>query len=264
VIVLALLASGCGGSKHATTTVTTPKRAHASSSGGVDLVESTSRGVAGVPASALPGITVLGTGEQSARPDQAVVALSIGPGDSFSPGSGGFSPVEQSEVEPIVAALKKAGADEIAVDRFGQGPYGAQGAAQFTFTVHHVDGVESAISAAQKATRAHTDYNVQSANVVFGLSKCADVEQKAWQTALADAQTRAQRLADLSGVKLGDVLAISEAPFAASPYASATTGCQALLHPTPVNLVLTPSVENDEQKVTIGVTLQVTYAIASK
>ena len=56
------------------------------------------------------------------------------------------------------------------------------------------------------ATRKHTNYNLQAANLVFSLSNCPSLERKAWQAALTDAATRAQALARLSGVRLGKIL----------------------------------------------------------
>jgi uncharacterized protein YggE len=93
---------------------------------------------------------------------------------------------------------------------FSQGLYGGQGAAQISFTLAHPDDVDKVLAAAQEAVRKQTNYDLQAANVVFSLSDCPSVELKAWKAALADAAVRAQRLADLSGVKLGQILAVSE------------------------------------------------------
>jgi uncharacterized protein YggE len=262
-----LLAAGCGGSKH-TSSATPTQQATAklgTSSGYVILrAASGQQEVAGVPAAALPGLTVLGTAEQSAKPDRALVGLTIGAGSDFGSSGPSFELVERSEIDPVIAALKKAGAEQIAVDRFGQGIYGPQGAAQISFSSTHPDEVDKVIAAAQDAARKHTNYNLQAANVVFSLSNCPALEQKAWQAALADAATRARRLASLSGVKLGNILAVSEATISSSPYAPAATGCQALRLPTAANVVFPSTVENTEQKVTVAVTLQVTYAVAAK
>ncbi len=260
-----LLAAGCGGSKHASSTTSTQQAPTRSS--GIDRVGVSSAevrgGIAGVPAAALPGITVLGTGEQSAKPDRAVVGLTVG-GSEIGPGGQSFALVEQSEIQPVVAALDDAGAEQIAVDRFAQGVYGNESAAQINFALKHPDEVDQSIAAARTALRKHTDYDLQAASVVFGFSDCASVEQEAWRAALADAADRAQQLADLSGAKLGRILAVSEAANSSSPYAPAASGCQTLRLPPAANVFFPAAAENTEQKVTVAVTLQVTYAVASQ
>lgn len=260
-----LLAAGCGGSKHANDATSTQTTATLKSGGGQVLVESAEvrPGIAGVPASALPGITVLGTAEQSAKPDQALVSLTIGSSPFGSDGPA-LELVEPNELDPVVSALKKAGAEQIAVDRFGQGLYGTQGVAQISFTAKHPDEVDKVITAAQDAARRRTNYNLQAANVVFALSDCPALEQKAWQAALADAAVRARRLADLSDVRLGSILAVSEAATSSSPYTPAATGCKALRSPTGFNALLPSVAENTEEQVTVAVSLQVTYAVADK
>jgi len=263
---LLLVAAGCGGSKHKSSATSTRQTPTALTGSGQVILRSASaqQGLAGDPAAALPGIPVLGTAQQSAKPDRALVGLTIGPGSDFGSSGPTFELVEQSEIDPVVSALKKAGAEQIAVDRFGQGIYGPQGAAQISFASTHPDELDKVIAAAQDAARKHTNYNLQAANVVFSLSNCPALEQKAWRAALADAAARAQRLASLTGVKLGNILAVSEAAISASPYAPATTGCQALRLPPAANVVFPSTVENTEQKVTIAVTLQVTYAVAAE
>ncbi len=213
VAAVACLVTGCGGSK--TSSSTERRSAPAAAGGAAQVVVSYGSdrvGLAGVPAAALPGITVLGTAEQTAKPDGALVRLTVGSGSDFGPGGPTFALVEQSEIDPVVHAVEKAGAEHVTVDRFGQSLYGpSQNAAQISLASHSPSEVETVIAAAQEAVRKHTDYNLQSANVVFTLSNCAAVEQKAWKAAIADARTRAERLAALSGAHLGEVLAVSEA-----------------------------------------------------
>ena len=258
--VAALLVAGCGGRKSAAVATTTAVvRAGGGSSQGIDVISTSRAGIAGVPAAALPGITVVGTGEQSASPDHAVVQLVIGSGD-FGPSGPALQLIEPAELDPIVKALRGAGASDIEPDRFGQGPFGNEAAATITLTVDHADGVDAAIEAAQAAVRAHTSYGLQASNVVFGLKNCPDVEQQAWHAALADAKQRAQRLADQTGVQLGDLLAVSEVTAAPTPYSSASTGCQSLERP-PAYGTLLSGAENTEERVTIEAALQVTYAI---
>jgi len=261
---MVVLAAGCGGSKQASNERSARQTSTKSTANGGVLVESAEvrPGVAGVPAAALPGITVVGTAERSAKPDRALIGLTIGGSNLISSGQT-FDLVEQSAIDPVVAAVSKAGAGQISVDRFSQGAYGGQSAAQIDATLTHPEEVDKVLAAAQEAARKHTDYNLQSVNVVFALSNCPTVEQTAWKAALADAAARAQKLADLTGVKLGNILAVSEAPFSASPYAP-PTGCQAMRPPSGADILFPSAAENTQDKVTVTVTLQVTYAVTSK
>jgi len=265
---LLLVGVGCSGSKRTATkaagTQTVEKRVN--SGGGTSVIlesRSVSAGLAGVPAAALPGITVLGHAERSATPDRALVALTIGSGQGFGSNGPTLELVTRKELAPIVDALSKAGADQIAVDRFGQGPYGPSSAAQINFTLTHPSQVDTVLAAAQQATRKHTDYNIQAAAVLFTFSNCEAIEREAWQAALANAATRAQGLATLSHLKLGRILAVSEATSSTSPYLAVGNGCEALRHPQ-ANIVVPNQPENTDTSATVTVTLQVTYAVASR
>jgi len=152
VAAVACLVTGCGGSK--TSSSTERRSAPAAAGGAAQVVVSYGSdrvGLAGVPAAALPGITVLGTAEQTAKPDGALVRLTVGSGSDFGPGGPTFALVEQSEIDPVVHAVEKAGAEHVTVDRFGQSLYGpSQNAAQISLASHSPSEVETVIAAAQE------------------------------------------------------------------------------------------------------------------
>ncbi len=88
--------------------------------------------------SSLPGVTVIGYGDAAAKPDEAIVRLTIGQGEF------GFSSsddprlqlIDQNELKPVTEALKKQGVDDktIEVNTLVSSPYGlGQGSAQITF-----------------------------------------------------------------------------------------------------------------------------------
>jgi hypothetical protein len=261
-LVVALVVGGCGGAKEEVAQTTTQR-----GSGGQVFVATGSAvgqsqsGLAGVPAAALPGITVLGSGETSARPDGALIGLTIGSRSGFGPGGPTFQLVDQDELDPVVAALRRAGADNVAVDRFGGRSYSPYGqSAMVTLEAARPDDVDKLLAAAREAlVGTDSEYSLQSATVIFTLENCSQLEERASKDALADAGRRAKQTAALAGVELGAVLAISEATFA-SPSGPGSTGCESLRLRGP-NLITTRTVENSAEKVTIAVTLQVTYAL---
>jgi len=85
------------------------------------------------------------------------------------------------------------------------------------------------------------------------------MEEQAWSAAIEDARRRAERLADLAGLELGDIISISEAASAASIYGG-PTGCAALEELPSFDF--TSSVGNNSaSEVEIDVSLQVTFAL---
>src|SRR5215213_4430891 len=88
---VALAVTACGGSDEDAAPTTTEAETSATNLGVSSAILSTSSsGLAGVPASALPGVTVLGSGEESAPADGALIALSVG---SSEPSIGRSGPV---------------------------------------------------------------------------------------------------------------------------------------------------------------------------
>ncbi|HEX4518472.1 MAG TPA: SIMPL domain-containing protein [Gaiellaceae bacterium] len=212
---------------------------------------------------------MLGTGESSDTPDQVTVRFTIG---SLAGELTELGPAVESDdtadIDRVVAALKNAGAEEISIDPFAQGPYSpiSGPTTQVTFTSTDPAGVAKLLATARTALKEKKKkplgYELQGTAVVFGLSNCAAVEEQAWSAAFTDAHARAAKLASLAGVELGPVLAVSEATFTPSVYAPGTTGCQSLV-PRSSSVLTSQAVENTARAVQIGVTLQVTYAIAS-
>jgi hypothetical protein len=249
-----LVAAGCGGSKKSVDVVT----GAGAGSGGV---------VRGVPTPDAAGITVVGRAEAKARPDGARVALAIGSGEGFGSSGQGFELVDEKELEPVVAALVKAGAprDDIVVDAFASGPYERAGA-QVEFKWPRADGVRKPIEAAQVAARKQTDYSLQNANIQFTIHDCAPVEEKAFAAALRDARGRAERLAKLAGLKLGDVRALAEVTGSSSPYDFASpSGCAAFenVNFSSSALIATFGTPNGRpDQVSVSVALQVTFDVA--
>jgi uncharacterized protein YggE len=180
---------------------------------GISVISSESRATAG-PVARLPGITVLGVSEVEVKPDVAVVRLAVGSGSGFSDGDS-VQLVDEKELDPVVDALVAAGVDEdeVYVNSFSGGSYGpGDSAALITFEWSRPTEVKSALSVAQDAVRKKTDLNLESVSVSFVRESCDGPDAEGTEAALADARERAEKVATLSGVKLGDLIAVSEAP----------------------------------------------------
>jgi uncharacterized protein YggE len=226
--------------------------------------------IQGVPSAlasgTLPGVTAVGTGEATAKPDGAMVRFTIGSDAAFyGTGAPTFDFVKEEDLQPVVEALQDEGVskDDISVGTFAQGMYDpySGGAAQITFLWPRPAEMETVLEAAQEAIRRETDYSLQGLEVMFTLSKskCEPAEEKAEKAALEDARQQAERLAGMADLSLGDVIAISEAP-SLIDYYGGVSGCDALggfqtYDYIPVTGAGSPS------EVTVSVSLQITFAI---
>jgi uncharacterized protein YggE len=264
-IVVALVVA-CGDSEE------TPDSRSDTSDGGIDFAlasEGTTLGTFGVTtvegtAGTLPGITVVGSGEVKAEPDRVRVRLTVGSGDEyFGPGGPTLEIVKKEELEPVVNVLKDEGVSEedISVTTFALGIYDpyAVGAAQVTFVWPRPADLESMLEMVQETVRRETDYSLQNMEVLFSLSDCEPVEEEAVEAAFEDARRRAERLASLADISIGDIVAVSEAPGLLGLYAG-PTGCDAL-EEFPSLDYYSAAGSGSPSEVTISVTLQVTFAI---
>jgi uncharacterized protein YggE len=122
--------------------------------------------------------------------------------------------------------------------------------------------VDKAIEAAQDVLRAKTRFSLQNAEVLFTMRACAPLEGQAWRAALGDARRRAERLARLTGAKVGPVIAVSESggPSLAS-FGSSGQGCHAL-RSLPSSLYEPALNDGTPDAVKVRVSLQVTFALA--
>jgi hypothetical protein len=165
-------------------------------------------------------ITVVGRGEVTARPDVAVTNLGV---EVTAPTVGAAMDDAEGRMKAILAAVKAAGvADkDIQTSNFSisferqpsdiqprEGEKGTAGVYRVSnmvqVTIRDLDQVGDVIDAAVGA----------GANNVWGVSFSLEdtdaLEAQAREKAVADAQARAESLAALNGVKVGEVIAISE------------------------------------------------------
>jgi uncharacterized protein len=173
-------------------------------------------------------ITVNGFGEASGTPDVAYITLGI---DTVNTDVGQAVEQANTQMDAIIAALGEAGVvpEDIQTAYFNvysdffdannqpttDRVYHVQNSV--TVTVRDTSQVSGVINAALEA-------GANSVNgLSFGIADTSSLEQEARQAAVDDARQRAQQLADIFGVTLGDAIIITEVPagyFPGMPYAS--------------------------------------------
>ncbi len=160
-------------------------------------------------------ITVLGVGEALGSPDQAQVNLGI---ETFDETVDVATSENETIIKALLSALQEEGiaAEDIqtsnyslwAEQRYGDnGPEGIAGyrvSNQVNVKIRDIERVGDILSTAIDA----------GANIIYGVNFSVNdrdaLEEEARQAAVANAQERAESLAMLSGVTLGDVQSISE------------------------------------------------------
>lgn len=207
------------------------------------------------------GITVVGRGEAFGAPDRAEVNVGI---ETFAETVEEASAQNQTTVESIMAALEAEGiaredvqtsnyslwAEQIYGDRGPEGIAGYRVNNQVRVTIRDIELVGDVIAAVTGA----------GANNIHGVSfRVADpaaLEAEARAEAIANARERAESLAELSGVELGDVVVVSEvigqSPI--MPYGERGMGGGAM-----VEEAAAPGISPGQ--LSVGVEVQVTFAI---
>lgn len=165
--------------------------------------------------SAAGGITVVGKGEAFGRPDTAEIQIGA---ETFAETVAEATSQNETLIQSIMTALAAQGVEEkdIRTSNYSvwaeqiYGERGPEGIAGYrvnnlvTVVIRDVDAVSGVISAVTEA----------GANNIHGISfRVADpaaLEDEARAAAIANARARAESLAALSGVTLGEVVTISE------------------------------------------------------
>jgi uncharacterized protein YggE len=168
-------------------------------------------------ASTLPRtVTVVGEGTVKIKPDVAQANIGV---EVIRPTVKAASSGAKESMDAVLQALKEQGVDEKDIQTSGfsvwtERPYGPEGPSsdellyhvsnQVAVTIRDLETVGTVLDAAIEAG-ANNIYGV-----TFSLADPSQVESAAREKAVADAQTKAQELAALNDVKLGDVVSVSE------------------------------------------------------
>jgi len=165
-------------------------------------------------------ITVAGTGIVNATPD--TVKITVGVSDQESTVAAAQSKVD-SGVAAITAKLKEAGISDKdyrtvqytidpVMDYSNNGVKGASGGSLTGFNVTNI--IEITLHDTSKAAPLIDSLVGAGANTVYGVnfsvSNPSTFEQQAYDQAMQDANSRAQKLAGLSNLTLGKIVSISE------------------------------------------------------
>ena len=161
------------------------------------------------------GVTVVGQGTSYGQPDQATVIVGV---DTFAPTVEEATTQNQATLDSVMAALEAAGiaaediqttnyslyAEQIYGDNGPEGIAGYRVSNQVNVKIRDISAVGDVLAAVTEAG-ANAIYGVN-----FTVADPAALEAEARAAAMEDAAKRAQSLAELGGVTLGDIVVISE------------------------------------------------------
>ncbi len=160
-------------------------------------------------------ITVIGRGEALGEPDKAQVQIGV---ETFAAEAGKATSENEATLQAILATLDEQGiaAENIQTSNYSlwaeqlygdNGPEGIAGyrvSNQVAVTIWDIDKVDDILAAVTEAG-ANSIYGVN-----FSVADPATLEAEAREKAINDARQRASSLAELSGIQLGEIRAISE------------------------------------------------------
>jgi uncharacterized protein YggE len=161
------------------------------------------------------GVTVVGQGTSFGQPDQATVVVGV---DTFAPTVAEATAQNQATLDNVMAALEAAGiatediqttnyslyAEQIYGDKGPEGIAGYRVSNQVNVKIRDISAVGDVLAAVTEAG-ANAIYGVN-----FTVADPAALEAEARAKAMEDARKRAESLAELGGVSLGDIVLISE------------------------------------------------------
>lgn len=161
------------------------------------------------------GVTVIGQGTSYGQPDQATVIVGV---DTFAPTVEEATTQNQATLDSVMAALEAAGiatediqttnyslyAEQIYGEKGPEGIAGYRVSNQVNVKIRDISLVGDVLAAVTEAG-ANAIYGVN-----FTVADPAALEAEARAKAMEDARKRAESLAELGGVSLGDIVLISE------------------------------------------------------
>lgn len=205
------------------------------------------------------GITVIGRGEAFGEPDEARVQIGA---ETFAESVAEATSGNEENVQAIMAALQEIGiaAEDIQTSNYSlwaeqvygdKGPEGIAGyrvSNQVNVRIRDIEKVGQVISAATEAGA----NNIH--GVSFTVAEPGDLEIEARQAAISNARQKAQSLAEMSGVELGEIVSLSEVIGQPTPVLERLASGGAGAADAAV-----PSISPGEQSYTVQI--QVTFAI---
>ena len=173
-------------------------------------------------------VTVVGSGQVNAAPDEALLSLGV---SATRPTAKGALNAAAAEMTQLTAALRSQGVApqdmQTSSVSLGQNPPNFptpitySGSSSVTVTIHHLTNVGSIEVAAVAAV----GNDIQLNDVSLTLSDDSSQLRVARIAAMADARSRASQWAAQTGRKLGPVLAVSEIVDSQSSGSACNSGC---------------------------------------
>ena len=219
-----------------------------------------------------PSVAVLGTGEATAPAESATLQLLLRAVDPFAAQAAGAEApplppgqppaLTEEQVQPVADAIIAAGVDAAAVEVIiSQGPGGpfGPGAAQVLVELDQADlDLMPDLATAGSDAAGQNGLYVESVGAGYEVADCDVLVREARQAAADDARSRAQGLAEVLGLRLGDIVLASESPY----YGEAGPGCAPpALGPAGKGTYFPPFDPSVEPEVAIYAQLNLAYAI---
>ena len=224
-----------------------------------------------------PSVAVLGTGEASAPAESGTLQLILRAVDPFAaqaagsegqaspPSPPGQPPaLTEEQVQPVADAIVAAGVAEGVVEVIiSQGPGGpfGPGAAQVLVELDRadLDLAQNLVTAGSEAA-GQTGLFVESVGAGYEVADCDRLVREARRAAAEDARSRAQGVAEVLGLRLGDVVLASETPYYGG---EAGSGCTPpTFGPAGKGTYFPPFDPSAEPEVEVYAQLNLAYAIA--
>lgn len=184
------------------------------------------------------GINVQGYGTATAPADAATLQFFVVAGEGFYP-----KPVEppppseplpqpaalsEADLQPLIDAIKAQGiadADiEVVINPVYYYDIYSPGSANINVNVTDLNKVDAIVDAVQAADAAAGLVAVQGVNVLYSVSDCATLEREAMIASVEDARDRAQVLASVLGVGVGNVVFASHYSYSPFGFSACTPG----------------------------------------
>lgn len=161
----------------------------------------------------LPGVTASGNGSVMIPADTAVVVLSyylnyMPTEESASNPYASPPPVKPADYQPIVEAMKAAGAGEVQATIDPAAPQGVR--IRFSMAQPTTDKITQILTAANTAATKNNKFSTAGMSVGLTVKDCAAAEARVRQLAIADLRRRAEGLATTAGTQLGNMTAIAD------------------------------------------------------
>jgi hypothetical protein len=176
----------------------------------------------------LPGITASGNSNIMVPADTAVVVLSYYL--NYMPTEENASnpyamppPVKPGDYQPILEAMKAAGAGDVQATIDPAAPQGVR--MRFTMAQPSTEKITQILTAANNAAMKNNKFSGAGVSVGLTVKDCAATEARVRQLAIADLRRRAEGLATTAGVQLGNMTAIADLTSWGNAYYSG--GCPA-------------------------------------